>query len=106
MLTGASFAAKLATRQIDNRYGLQVLADGGDLAFREYCIRYRIVKSVDNQGEICQFCQERTIQANVYVRLMDGDEETAETCTGCVLPVIDGHLDTDPSYIVTVEQPQ
>jgi hypothetical protein len=82
------------------------MRNGGSIGLREYAIHYRVVPSVDGQGETCRFCQERNVQANVYVRLMNGDEEMEQTCTGCVLPVIDGHLDTDPSYIVTVEQPQ
>lgn len=106
MITGTAFAAGLAAAQAGLEYGLDVLHDSRQVAVREYTIRYRVVASVDNQGETCRYCQARTVQANVYVRLMDGDEEVADTCTGCILPVLDGHLDTDPSYIVTVEQPQ
>jgi hypothetical protein len=79
--------------------------DGQD-SLREYTIRYRVVPMVDGQGEPCTFCQLLTIQANVYARLMNGDEAYEQTCLSCVLPVLDGHLDTDPSYIVTIEQPQ
>lgn len=80
--------------------------DNGGTAVREYTIRYRVVKDIDGSGSICEHCQQRTVKANIYVRTMDGGEDYAQSCTGCVLPVIDGHLDTDPAYIVTVEQPQ
>lgn len=86
--------------------GGAIMRDGGTYALREYVMRYRIVPSVDGQGDTCEHCQEDTVQANVYVRLMSGYDEMERTCTACVLPVIDGHLDTDPSYIVTVERPQ
>jgi hypothetical protein len=106
MITGVNYATTLAASQAGLEYGLEVLHDGRQESVREYTIRYRIVPSVDNQGETCAYCQRRTVNANVYVRLMNGDVEVADTCTGCILPVLDGHLDTDPSYIVTVEQPQ
>lgn len=104
MITGTAYAATLAAAQAGLDYGLEVLHDSRQESVREYTIRYRIVPSIDNRGEPCTYCQTRTVQANVYVRLMDGDQDVADTCTGCILPVLDGHLDTDPSYIVTVEQ--
>lgn len=78
----------------------------GNSMLREYTVRYRVVESVDGQGDACEYCQAASVYANTYLRDMDGDEITFGSCRLCVFPTIDGTYDTDPSYIVTVEMPQ
>lgn len=103
-MTTALQNAQRAAAELAEQLGL--VRDSGGSSLREYTVRYRIVKFVDGQGQPCRHCQNATIWANAYLRTMDGDEVTFQSCRLCVFPAIDGTYDTDPSYIVTVEMPQ
>lgn len=73
---------------------------------RDYLIRYAIVESVDNQGADCRWCalEGHTVDCTVYVHDMDGNPQTAETCTACALVVVDQEIDTDPARLVLIER--
>lgn len=103
-MTSALQAAQQQARDLAER--LAIVRDSGGAALREYTVRYRLVEFVDGQGQPCQICQNASIWANAYLRTMDGDEVSFQSCRLCVFPAIDGTYDTDPSYIVTVEVPQ
>lgn len=74
-------------------------------ALRSYSVTYRIVANVDNQGEQCAYCGDegQLIVANVYCTDMDGGKHCEDCCSGCIVYVIDGDIDTDPGTIVVVE---
>lgn len=76
---------------------------------RDYLISYRIVEKIDNQGEVCGFCQEGPVDANTYVHIHRHDQrgtdvEVFETCTACVLPCLDGEWDVASEYMIIVER--
>lgn len=72
---------------------------------RTYTIRMHVVAHVDNEGAQCNFCgsEGAVIAANVYAKTFAGNFECADTCMSCALSVVDGEIDTDPSYPVTIE---
>lgn len=72
---------------------------------RSYSVRVNIVPTVDNQGAQCEYCGDvnAMIATNVYVTDWDSDTHCADTCLACVVYVIDGHIDTNPSQPVTIE---
>ena len=74
-------------------------------ALRSYSVTYRIVANVDNQGGQCQYCGDegQLVVANVYATDWDGDTHCVDTCSGCIVYVIDGGIDIDPNTIVIVE---
>lgn len=72
---------------------------------RSYNVRLAVVTSVDNQGAQCEYCAEvdQLVAANVYCTDYAGDTHCADCCLGCVVYILDGHVDTDPEQPVTIE---
>lgn len=72
---------------------------------RVYSVRINVVPFVDNQGEQCTFCQVtgNEVTTNLYATTMDGQDQCADTCLDCVIPTLDGAIDTDPDFPVIIE---
>lgn len=72
---------------------------------RGYNVRMHVVSSVDNQGGQCEFCAEvdALVVANVYLTDTDQESHCADCCLACIAYVLDGHVQTDPAYTVTIE---
>lgn len=72
---------------------------------RSYTVRLSVVEHVDNQGAQCEYCGEvdQLVAANVYCTDYAGDTHCADCCLGCIVYILDGHVDTDPNRPVTIE---
>jgi hypothetical protein len=72
---------------------------------RRYTVRLSVVEHVDNQGTQCEYCgdTDALVAANVYATDYQGDTHCADTCPGCIVYFVDGHLDTNPNQPVTIE---
>lgn len=74
-------------------------------SLRGYSLRVAIYPEVINQGEPCAHCGliGRTVEANIHATDMNGRPLYEESCSRCVLAVLDRVLDVDPSHTVIVE---
>lgn len=72
---------------------------------RNYDVALSIVNSVDNEGQLCDYCDDTTcrVAANVYLTTFDGEDHCLDVGVDCVFYVIDEHMDTDPDQKVTIE---
>jgi len=85
-------------------------ADVGNVAMREYSIKFSAVDRVDNQGEECGYCDRvhAPITCNIYATSTSDsgriEENAWSTCDSCALRSIDQVEDVDPAYTVTIER--
>lgn len=74
----------------------------------EYRISVRIVDQVDNQGDVCEHCQEDPIMVTLYLPIgsdVDRHVETrnAECCTSCLVAVVDSTDYLEASHTIVAE---
>lgn len=72
---------------------------------RSYTVRMAVTETVDNLGAQCEYCAEvdALVAATVYVVDYENQVHVADCCLGCIVYVIDGHIDTNPDRPVTIE---
>lgn len=72
---------------------------------RSYTVCMAVTETVDNHGTQCEYCAEvdALVAANVYVVDYENQVHVADCCLGCIVYVIDGHIDTNPDRPVTIE---
>lgn len=80
------------------------------VVLRDYLVQYRMVETVDNQGQSCGYCEERPIICNVYAttNTLWGhvEQQCWSTCDTCVIHSIDGVEDVATEYLIIVERAQ
>ena len=91
------------TRILDSATARTMLDRVAEL--RSYTVRMAVVDTVDNQGAQCEYCADvdALVGANVYVVDYENQIHCADCCLGCIVYVIDGHIDTNPERPVTIE---
>lgn len=75
------------------------------VSLRDYFLRVSVYPEVINQGEPCVHCQliGNAVEVNIHATDMDGRPLYDESCSGCVLSVLDHVMDVDPSHVVVLE---
>jgi hypothetical protein len=53
--------------------------------------------------DVCQHCGEHAIACNAWTPLEGGDMPIVETCTACLIPVLDATPYLDDTQTITVE---
>jgi hypothetical protein len=71
-----------------------------------YSLSVRVVDHVDNEGMICGHCGEAPVQVTLYLPIGEGrnvDITNEETCTACMIPVLDTTDYLEATHTITVE---
>jgi hypothetical protein len=70
----------------------------------DFRIDVRIVDTVDNQGLVCEHCQDEPVMVTLYLPVDSGEAVNGECCTSCMVSVIDAtpYLETTHNVVAEV----